>query len=79
MEEYVELINKRLQYMKDISKIIRDTPLSNATLKSHCEWRRSYVERLGSMRDLMNLCISDMNHQEQRINRHISELETGKK
>ena len=75
----MELINKRLQYMKDISKIIRDTPLSNATLKSHCELRRSYVERLSSMRDLMNLCISDINHQEQRINRHISELETGKK
>jgi len=79
MEEYLDLINRRVQYMRDISGIIKDTPLSNATLKSHCELRKGYVDRLVSIRDLLNLCLKDVEHQEQRIKRHITELETVKK
>jgi hypothetical protein len=79
MDDYVDLIVRRIQHLRDIQAIIRDTPLMKDTLEVHCDLRRNYVNRLVSIRELLNSCLREIDHQEARINRHIMGLEAGKK
>jgi hypothetical protein len=78
MEDYLALVQAKIETLYGISRLIKDTPLNPNTVDNHCEFRVRYINTLRSIGKVLTLCQEDINYQSDRINRHIAELKTVK-
>lgn len=78
MEDYLALIDTKMDSLRFLSREIRDTPLDSDTENKHCELRAHYIVILRSIDKVLTLCHEDVEYQIKRLSRHIDELKAVK-
>ena len=75
MEDYLALVELKVQSLRGLSKAINETPMKVDTKETHGEYRKRYVNTLQSIGKILALVQEEITHQTERITRHIAELE----
>lgn len=74
----IDLINQKVEALHTIKHSISTLPYSLKTLQAHSDLRAIYLDRLGSLKRLMEDCVEEFSRQESRIQRHINQLQLDK-
>lgn len=74
----IDLINRKVEALHSIKHSISTLPYSPKTLQAHSDLRVIYLDRLRSLKRLMEDCVAEFSLQESRIQRHINQLQLDK-
>jgi len=78
MEDYLALVETKMDSLHTLSRMIKDTPLNPNTVDNHCEFRTRYINTLRSIGKVLTLCQEEIEHQTDRLTRHIEEIKSVK-
>lgn len=78
MEAHLESVDGKMNTLRFLSRVIKDTIFNQDTAKKHSDLRAHYIVILQSIHNLLTLCQEDIVYQINRLNRHIEDIKTVK-
>jgi len=78
MEAHLESVDGKMNTLRFLSRVIKDTIFNQDTAKKHSDLRAHYIVILQSIHNLLTLCQEDINYQINRLNRHIEDIKAVK-
>jgi hypothetical protein len=74
MEDYLALIETKMNYLRQLTEQSRQIPLCYSNADAHKDIRIRHINTMVSIDKILTLCKEDIAYQISRLERHIEEI-----